>query len=95
MIKTKKGIPVATDFVRIVHEERGDYVEFTEDQMILKNISVPQDAMWRLSKEWKNRVYYVEYRTTDNVMIYHQKQIVGYATYKLNCFYIALKDLDI
>ena len=95
MIKTNKGIPVASDFVRIVHRKREKYVEFTEDQMISENISVPQNARWRLYKKWKDTVYYVEYRTTDNVMIYHQKKIVDYADYKINCYYIALKDLDI
>ncbi|KKM93125.1 hypothetical protein LCGC14_1211520 [marine sediment metagenome] len=64
MIKTKNNIPVATDFVRIVHGGRGDYVEFTKDQMILENISIPQNAKWRLSKSYKNKVYYVEYRTS-------------------------------
>ena len=95
MIKTKKGIPIATNFVRIIHREGEKYVEFTEDQIISKNIYVPQNAKWRLSEKWKNKVYYFEYRTTDNVKIYYQKQKVGYANYKLNCYYIALEDLDI
>ena len=95
MIKTKKGISVATDFVRIVYGERGAYMEFTKAQIIQKNIHIPLNAKWRLSEEWKDKVYYIEYRTTDNVMVYHQKRIVGYADYKLNYFYISLEDLDI
>ena len=90
MIKTKNGIPVATDFVRIVHGEKGSYAEFTKEQMILENIKIPKNTTWRLYEKWKDKVYYVEYRTTDNVMIYHQKQTVGYENYKSNCFYIDL-----
>lgn len=95
MIKTKNGIPVATDFVRIVHGGRGDYVEFTKEQMIQENISIPLNTKWRLSEKWKDKVYYVEYRTTDDVKVYYQKQTVGYADYKINYFYIALKDLNL
>ncbi len=95
MIKTKNDVLVATDFVRIVHGGRGDYVEFTKDQMILENISIIRDTIWRLSEKWKNRVYYVEYRTTDNIKIYYQKRLVKYADYKLKHFYIALQDLKL
>ncbi len=63
--------------------------------MILENISIPQNAKWRLSKSYKNKVYYVEYRTTDNIKIYYQKRLVKYADYKLKYFYIALEDLNL
>jgi len=95
MITTKNNIPVATDFVRIVHGGRGDFVEFTKKQMILMNISIPYITKWRLSKRWKDKIYYIEYRTKDNIMVYYQKRLVKYADYKLNHFYIALEDLKI
>ena len=95
MIKTKGGISVATDFVRIVHGERGSYVEFTKEQMILKNITIPHGAKWRFSGEWIKSVYYIEYRTSDNVKVYYQKKLVKYANYKLKHYYIAVEDLNL
>lgn len=95
MIKTKNGIPVATDFVRIVHGERGSFVEFTKDQILLKTISIPQNAKWRFSQFWLKIIYYFEYRTTDNISVYYQKKLVSYADYKLKHYYIAVEDLDL
>ena len=95
MIKTKNGIPVATDFTRIVHGERGSFVEFTKDQILLESISIPQNAKWRFDDDWIRIVYYFEYRTTDDIMVYYQKRPVSYANYKLKHYYIDVEDLDL
>ena len=94
MIYTKNGIVVATGFERVVSSEMGTYMEFTKDQMVFSHIKIPQSTMWRKSKDWKDKVYYIEYRTQDGIMVYLQKRLVKYADYKIDYFYIAVNDLE-
>lgn len=92
VITTIAGVPIARAYTRIVHGKRGDYVEFSDDQMIKENMAVPKDQEWRLHTDKR---YYIEYRTPDGVKIYFQKQYVGYADYKIGFYYIAPRDLDL
>jgi len=97
MICTLSGRPVATSHVRVVHGGRGDYVEFTFDQLLWSALRIPKDQQWRaLDENWKTKVYYVEWRTRDaaNVMVYEQKRVVDYADYKVGLYYIAPTDLQ-
>lgn len=89
---TKDKTPVSNGYNRIVIGNRGPYVEFTEDQLILKSFHIPKDQLYRLSDK---RVYYTELRSIDesNVKLYFQLQTVAYADYKIGFFYISPYDL--
>lgn len=89
---TKCETPVAVGYQRIVIGGRGPYIEFSENQIIRKNIHVPATELWRLGNDIS---FYDEYRTQDacNVKIYFQKKPVNYADYKLDCYYISPFDL--
>jgi hypothetical protein len=88
-IHTISNILVASGFNRIVHGGRGDYVEFDDDQ-IYKTFTIPEVERYRIDS---NLVYYIEYRTIDNVKIYFQKKLVDYADYKIGKYYISPKYL--
>jgi len=87
-----KGIPIATDFVRVVHGKRGSYYEFTAKHLesFRKNYSIPTNALWRRNSK---HAYYIEYRTRDNVKIYYQLKTVSYADYKVGMYYISINDI--
>ena len=94
MLYTKTGMQVATGYTRVVHGERGSYVEIHPDHMLLRNIHIPANETWRYHHAF---AYYVEYRTDDaaNVMIYYQRRTVSYADYRLYMCYISPDDLMI
>jgi len=89
---TKSGKAVAIGYERIVIGARGPYIEFSENQIIRENISVPETEVWRIQS---GTAFYVEYRTADvcNVKIYFQKKVVNYADYKIGFYYISPFDL--
>ena len=51
---------------------------------------MPAEEKYRTEHPWKERVFYVEWRTKDqsNVKVYDQKRTVDYADYKVGLFYI-------
>jgi len=85
LTKTSK-ILIATAFTRIVN----GYYEIPPDKIVSTNIFIPEYANWRTGYDKK---YYIEYRTKDNVMIYHQQWLVSYADYKLNHYYVKVEDV--
>jgi len=89
---TKSGFLVAKGYKRIVIGNRGPYIEFTPEQIILENIFIPEEQKKRVSEDiW----YYIEYRTKrDNVKIYLQKKTVAYADYRVGLYYISPSDLQ-
>lgn len=89
---TRTGLPVSQGFDRIVIGERGPYVEFSNTDLYLDNLHIPQHEKYRLNSEV---VYYIEYRTTDeaNVKVYCQKKTVAYADYRVGFWYISPSDL--
>ena len=56
---------------------------------------MPDEEKYRLEHPWKDKVFYVEWRTKDesNVKVYDQKRTVEYADYKVGLFYISPFDL--
>ena len=78
-IKTLSGLIVASNYVRIVYGGRGAYVEFSFEQVFTH----------LLTKSITPHYYFVEYRTSDNIMAYFQKHKVSYADYLPNMFYIS------
>lgn len=92
---SKSGLQIAHDYERIVHNERGSYIEISNGNMILSSVEVPGDARWRLSGEYYSKVYYIEYRTVDfnNIKLYYQMNKVNYADYKIGFWYVDPDDV--
>jgi hypothetical protein len=86
------GLELCNGYNRIVIGGRGPYVEFTEEQVILKSFHIPKDQLYRLTDR---RVYYIEMRSRDEsfVKMYYQLQTVAYANYKIGMFYISPYEL--
>ena len=93
VINTINDIPIATNFIRVVYGGRGNYVEFSKEQLtpFKKNFSMPWNSKWRIKHP---HAFYLEYRTTDGIKIYFQKKTVSYADYKIGMFYISLQDIN-
>ena len=89
----KSGMQIAHNFQRVVHGERGAYVEFLPEQIIHENIFIPEDKRWKLRYD---EVYYIEHRTNDGtfVLVYEQKREVDYADYVSGLFYITPSKLE-
>lgn len=88
---TKTGLLLATDSVRLVIGERGEYLEFEIDQIVWDNFHIPEDQKWRLSEKYQDQVFYDEYRSNDeeNIKLYLQRKYVGYADYNPGMCYIS------
>jgi hypothetical protein len=91
----KTGLHVATGYTSIAIDGRGPYVEFLPGQLIWDNLRIPDEEKYRTESSWKDKVFYVEWRTKDqsNVKVYDQKRGVGYADYKVGLCYISPFDL--
>jgi hypothetical protein len=76
--ETKTGLHVATGYARIVVGGRGPYVEFLPGHLIWDSLQIPDQEKYRLEHPWKDKVFYVEWRTKDqsNVKVYEQKRTV-------------------
>ena len=93
--ETSTGLHVATGYTRIFIGERGPYIEFLPGHLIWDNLRIPEEEKYRLEHPWKDKVFYVEWRTKDqsNVKVYEQKRRMDYADYKVGLFYISPFDL--
>ena len=93
--ETSTGLHVATGYTRVVIGGRGPYIEFLSGHLIWDSLQIPDGEKCRLVHPWKDKVFYVEWRTKDqsNVKIYDQKKSVDYADYKVGLFYTAPFDL--
>jgi len=92
---TKTGVHVATGYTRVGIGQRGPYIEFLPGHLIWDSLQMPDEEKYRLEHPWKEKVFYVEWRTKDqsNVKVYDQKRTVEYADYKVGLFYISPFDL--
>jgi hypothetical protein len=93
--ETSTGLHVATGYTRIVIGGRGPYIEFLPAQLIWDNLHIPDEQKHRKEHPWKDRVYYVEWRTKDKrrVKVYEQYRPVDYADYRIGLLYISPFDL--
>jgi len=93
--ETGTGLHVATGYTRVVIGGRGPYIEFLPGHLIWDSLHIPDEEKFRLEHPWKDRAFYVEWRTKDqsNVKVYDQKRTVDYADYKVGLFYISPFDL--
>lgn len=85
-IYLKNGTLFAKGYNRIVHGERGDYVEFEGDQIIPKLVSkfgnLPTDDL-DIYYWWLTPV------TDPDTKVYFQKKTVKYADYKIGKYYVS------
>lgn len=93
--ETSTGLHMATGYTRVVFGRRGPYIEFLPGQVIWDNLHIPDGEKYRLDDPWKEKVYYVEWRSNDeaNVKVYEQKRTVDYADYKVGMVYASPFDL--
>jgi len=84
---TKSGLKLSNGSTRVVIGGRGPYVEFSTEQLVLSNISIPKDKLHKLRN---TQSYYHEYRTNDKcyVKVYFQMIGVQYADYKAGYWYV-------
>ena len=85
---TKSGILFAKEFVRVVHGERGDYIEFTKDQIIPLLVNkfaiISDEQLLEL-----NHYYEWLYPNPDiYTKVYRQLKTVKYADYKIGYYYV-------
>jgi len=59
------GLHAATGYTRPVIGERGPYVEFLPGHLIWDSFHIPDEEKYRLEHPWKDKVFYVEWRTKD------------------------------
>ena len=74
---------------------RGPQVEILPGHLIWDSLQIPDEEKYRLEHPWKDKVFYVEWRTKDqsNVKVYDQKRTVDYADSKVGLFYMSPFDL--
>lgn len=88
MIKTVNEVIIAFDYTRVVHGRRGDYAEFSGDQINTSSLKKILD------NTIEKNGFYDEYRTKkDGIKVYFQVKHVGYADYKPGFYYISVNDL--
>lgn len=92
------GVRVAKGFERLVVGDYGPYLEFTEDQLLIKEVlEIPSGQTWRLDSEYIKRlglsIKYIWYQY-GKVKVYHQLATVKYADYRPGYFYISTLDFD-
>ena len=93
--ETSTGLHVATGYTRVVIGERGPYIEFLPGHLIWDSLHIPDEEKYRTEHPWKDKVFYVEWRTKGqgSVKVYEQKSTVEYADYKVGLFYTSPFDL--
>ena len=93
--ETITGLHVATGYTRVVIAERGPYIEFLPGHLIWESLQIPDEEKYRMEYPWKEKAFYVEWRTKDqsSVKVYDQKRTVDYADYKVGLLYISPFDL--
>ena len=79
----------ANSFIRVVHGERGDYIELTKDQILLPLASKFYNENWE-SKNSTDFYYYWLYPIGyPEIKVYKQCKTVKYADYKIGYYYIS------
>lgn len=86
---------MATGYTRIVIGERGPYIEFLPGHLVWDSLHMPDEEKYRTEHPWKDRVFYVEWRSNDEskVKVYEQKRTVDYSDYKVGLLHISPFDL--
>jgi len=77
----KCACSIAKGYNRIVIGDRGPYIEFLPEHMIMDNIFIPLE---------QHHTYFIEYQSkcVEKIFIYHQRKTVKYADYRIGMYYI-------
>ncbi len=83
------GTPFASDFVRVVHGGRGDYVELIKEQFLVKIVPKFKDTI--LPEQVSDEPFYYYWLLPEGreEKIYWQIKTVKYADYKIGYYYIS------
>lgn len=90
------GIPVASDYIRVVIGDYGAYLEFAQEHLLVQ-LDIPEGQRWRFNEDFiKSRnltikYYWYEY---NGKKVYLQLGPVKYADYQPGMFYISVLDFD-
>lgn len=79
------NIILSDDYIRVVHGERGDYVEFDK-------LDITWPLEYKFGEPSNNPEHYYDWlypRGFPNIKIYHQRRTVKYADYKIGKYYIS------
>lgn len=90
-IKDKSGRIISNGYSRIVIGDYGAFIEIPKDKMVLQNVYIPREQVYRTTPRYINSVKYLWYTSygDNNVKIYQQLRGVSYADYKPNMWYIS------
>jgi len=90
-----KGPAISTGYTRVVVGGRGAYLEIDPSQIIRDQLELQPGEEYRFTnEEWKKKVFYGWHRTKEgHRKVYEQFKYVGYADYKIGCFYIDPKEV--
>ena len=82
---------VATGYKRVVIGGRGPLIELPPGHLIWGGLQIPDEEKYRTQHPWKEKVFYVEWRTKDqsNVKVYERKRTVDCSDYKVGFNYIS------
>lgn len=86
------GTLFANGFERVVHGGRGDYVEFTGEQIVPKlfqKFTFEEFDEKTCSKNVDFYYYYLYPEHNGHVKVYYQLKTVKYADYKIGYYYVS------
>lgn len=97
---TKNGTLFAREFERVVHGGRGDYIEFTNEQIIPQlfykyetielDITYPKPFDINTVNKYTGNYYHWLYPIgSPETKVYFQLKLVKYADYRLGYFYVS------
>lgn len=90
-LSTNIGLSIASGYDRVVYSQKKPYLEFSESQLEMENIYIPENQKWRIQNSSSP---YIEYRSKDcySVKIIKQKD-VPHPDFVSGKFYISPFDL--
>lgn len=86
-----QGALLATGYNRVVVGDYGAYVEFLPEQVVRANIRL----RWKIVTDKPVKYIWWEPIDGSNVKLYEQQDTVGYADYRVGCWYVAPSEVII
>lgn len=95
-LETTEGTLVANGYNRIVIGDYGAFVEMTQAQVVMKNLTIKKGQEYRAyDAQYKDSVKYLwlTAKDTSDVKIYGQRKPVTYADYKPGMLYASVYEV--
>lgn len=83
---TTNGLLVAKGYKRVIFDNKGPFVEFSEDQLNQENVVIPPHQKWRVNNVASP---YIEYRSKDYCNVKFMKQKADDGEMKQGMFYVS------